>query len=158
MSVSRRDFLRGMAVAAGGGILAACAPQVVKETVEVEVEKTVEVAVEQTVVVEQTVQVEVEKEVTAVPPPEEAESLEPQTARWGCVRKDTAGRSCLGEIHWVIMPIMPARKPETVSERRPVLRGEMRLREKTISTGPARSETGWKSFRLQAAIEGKAES
>ena len=64
--LSRRDFLRVGAVTAAGAALAACQPQVVKETVEVEkvVEQTVEVPVAQTVevevekVVEQTVEVE----------------------------------------------------------------------------------------------------
>jgi anaerobic selenocysteine-containing dehydrogenase len=49
--LSRRDFLRASAVTAAGAALAACQPQVVKETVEVEkvVEKEVEVPVAQTV-------------------------------------------------------------------------------------------------------------
>ena len=71
----RRDFLKGLAAAAGGTVLAACAPQVVKETVVVEravekkvietvvVEKAVEKQVVQTVVVEK----EVQKVVTAMP-------------------------------------------------------------------------------------------
>jgi multiple sugar transport system substrate-binding protein len=58
---SRRDFLRLSGVAATGAIVAACTPEVIKETVEVEKE----------VVVEQTVEVEVEKEVevTSTPKP-----------------------------------------------------------------------------------------
>ena len=55
--ISRRSMLRMGAIAAGG-ILAGCAPQVVKETVVVE--KEVEKVVKETVVVEQ----EVEKQVT----------------------------------------------------------------------------------------------
>ena len=50
--LSRRDFLRGAAIVAGGTALAACAtptPETIKETVEVAVEKTVEVEVEKTV-------------------------------------------------------------------------------------------------------------
>jgi raffinose/stachyose/melibiose transport system substrate-binding protein len=65
--VSRRFFLKGLALAGGGAVLAACQPQVVektvvvKETVEVEVVEEVEVEVEKTVEVEKVV------EVTAVP-------------------------------------------------------------------------------------------
>ena len=87
--VTRRRFLKGLAAAAGGTVLAACAPQVVKETVIVEkpvkevvketviVEKAVSERVVETVVVEQevsvekrvveTVVVEKEKVITAVP-------------------------------------------------------------------------------------------
>jgi multiple sugar transport system substrate-binding protein len=75
--VTRRAFLKGLAIAAGGGALAACKPQVVKETVVVE--KPVEKVVKETVVVEkpvekvvkETVQVEkvVEKIITATPAP-----------------------------------------------------------------------------------------
>ena len=53
--ISRREMLRGLGLAAAGTALAACAPEVIRETVEVEVEKIVEV--------EKTVEVEVEKEV-----------------------------------------------------------------------------------------------
>jgi multiple sugar transport system substrate-binding protein len=66
---SRRDFLRLSGIAATGAIVAACTPELVKETVEVEKE----------VVVEQTVEVEVEKEVlvevTSTPVPEIAGDL-----------------------------------------------------------------------------------
>ncbi|MFH1928520.1 MAG: ABC transporter substrate-binding protein [Chloroflexota bacterium] len=67
--VTRRGFLKGVAVAAGSGVLAACAPQVVKETVIVEkpVEKVVEKVVKETVIVEGTPKV-VEKVVTVAPP------------------------------------------------------------------------------------------
>ena len=63
--LARRDFLRLSAGASVGALLAACQPQVVKETVEVE--KLVEV--EKVVEVEKTVEVEkvVEVEVTAAP-------------------------------------------------------------------------------------------
>lgn len=71
--LSRRDFLRLGGLAAAGSVLAACgqaAPQVIKETVEVEVEvpvkETVEVEVE--VPVQETVVVEVTQE---PPPPQE---------------------------------------------------------------------------------------
>jgi len=60
-SLSRRQFLHLAAGAGVGTVLAACAPQVVKETVEVEKE----VIVEQTVEVE--TEVEVEKVVTTTP-------------------------------------------------------------------------------------------
>jgi len=61
--LSRRDFLTASAGAVGAGLLAACSPQTIVETVVVE--KEVEKIVEQTVVVEE----EVEKvvEVTSVP-------------------------------------------------------------------------------------------
>ena len=65
--VTRRRFLKGLAAAAGGTVLAACSPQVVKETVIVE--KAVEQKVVETVVVEKAVEkkvvetVVVEKEV-----------------------------------------------------------------------------------------------
>ena len=68
--LSRRDFLRMSALTAAGAALASCAPQVIKETVEVvkevEVETTVEVEVEKTVVVEATVApiVEEDREIT----------------------------------------------------------------------------------------------
>jgi len=61
--LNRRDFLKAAAAATGAMTLAACAPQVVKETVIVE--KPVEKTVKETVVVEKVV----EKIVTAVPPP-----------------------------------------------------------------------------------------
>ena len=48
--INRRGFLKGLAVAAGSGILAACQPQVVKETVIVE--KPVEKVVKETVIVQ----------------------------------------------------------------------------------------------------------
>ena len=65
--LTRRKFLKGLAVAAGSGALAACAPEVVKETVIVE--KPVEKVVEKTVVVENPVEKVVEKVVTATPAP-----------------------------------------------------------------------------------------
>ncbi|NLF00284.1 MAG: twin-arginine translocation signal domain-containing protein, partial [Anaerolineales bacterium] len=45
--ISRRSFLQGLAVAGGGALVAACQPQVIRETVEVEkvVKETVEVEV-----------------------------------------------------------------------------------------------------------------
>ena len=55
-ALSRRDFLKGIGLAAGGAALAACQPQiqevVVQQTVEVPVQQTVEVQVQSTVVVE----------------------------------------------------------------------------------------------------------
>ena len=68
--LSRRRFLRGLAAVAGGTALAACAPQVVKETVVVEkvVEKPVEKIVEKVV----------EKVVTAAP----AAAEPPTEIRW----------------------------------------------------------------------------
>jgi len=64
-SLSRRQFLHLAAGAGVGTVLAACAPQVVKETVEV----TKEVQVVQTQEVEVTKEVPVEKVVTATPAP-----------------------------------------------------------------------------------------
>jgi len=63
--VSRRDFLRMGSFAAVAAALAACQPQVIERTVEVEIEKTVEVPVE----------VEVEKVVTASPAPLDREPV-----------------------------------------------------------------------------------
>jgi hypothetical protein len=69
--ITRREFVRGAAVAGAAGVLASCgptpAPQVVKETVEVPVEvekiveKTVEVPVEVTKIVEKVVEVPCEE-------------------------------------------------------------------------------------------------
>jgi len=64
--LNRRDFLRMMAGAVGGTLLASCAPKVVKETVVVE--KPIEKVIKETVIVEGTPQV-VEKVVTATPKP-----------------------------------------------------------------------------------------
>ena len=65
--VSRRRFLRGLALAGGGTALAACAPKtvVIREQVEVPVTQIVKETVKETVVVEGTSQI-VEKEVTKV--------------------------------------------------------------------------------------------
>ena len=52
--VSRRRFLKGLAAVAGGSVLAACAPQIVKETVVVQV--PVEKKVIETVVVEKAIE------------------------------------------------------------------------------------------------------
>ena len=56
--LSRRSLLRGVLVTGAGMVLAACAPQVVKETVVVEkekiVEKPVEKVVKETIIVEGT--------------------------------------------------------------------------------------------------------
>jgi len=68
----RRDFLRLSALATAGTALAACAPEVVKETVIVE--KPVDKVVKETVIVEGTPQV-VEKVVTAVPSQQEPITL-----------------------------------------------------------------------------------
>jgi len=73
--VTRRRFLKGLAVVAGSGVLAACKPEVVKETVIVE--KPVEKVVKETVLVEQPV----EKVVTATPPPAPA-PVRPETIDW----------------------------------------------------------------------------
>jgi len=64
--VTRRGFLKGLAVVAGSTALTGCAPKIVKETVVVE--KPVEKIVKETVIVEGTPQV-VEKVVTATPAP-----------------------------------------------------------------------------------------
>jgi multiple sugar transport system substrate-binding protein len=74
--LSRRDFLRASAVTAAGAALAACQPQVIKETVEVEkvVEKEVEVPVAQTVEVISEVEVEKTVVVEATAPPPEAQT------------------------------------------------------------------------------------
>jgi multiple sugar transport system substrate-binding protein len=68
--LSRRDFLQISAGAAVGTLLAACAPEVVKE--EVVVKETVVVEGEE---VEVTKVVEVEKVVTATPPPAEKPTI-----------------------------------------------------------------------------------
>ena len=77
--VTRREFVKGLAVTAGATVLTACKPQIVKETVVVEkpvkevvketvvVEKPVEKIVKETVVV--TEEKVVEKIVTATPAP-----------------------------------------------------------------------------------------
>lgn len=80
-SLSRRLFLRLSALVGGTALIAACAPQVVKETVLVE--KEVEKIVKETVVVEGEVkEKEVVKEVvvTATPPPKPA--LQAVTLDW----------------------------------------------------------------------------
>jgi len=70
--ISRREMLKGLGLAAVGTTLAACTPQVVKETVVVEkiVEKPVEKIVKETVIVQGTPQV-VEKVITVAPAPPE---------------------------------------------------------------------------------------
>jgi len=81
--LSRREFLRLGALTTAGAALAACQPQVVRETVEVEVpvERTVEVEVEKTVVVE------------ATPAPEEV--VEITFMGWGGVEEDEGVRSAI---------------------------------------------------------------
>jgi len=64
-TISRRELLKVLGAGAATGILAACQPQVVERTVEVQVE----VPVEQTVVVKETVEVEVEGEAPPVEMP-----------------------------------------------------------------------------------------
>ena len=93
--VTRRRFLKGLAAVAGGTVLAACAPQVVKETVVVE--KVVEKAVLQTVVVEKAVEQRVVETVVVTQERivEKQAAVEPVELRMG---------------HWVgnlITPIMP---------------------------------------------------
>jgi multiple sugar transport system substrate-binding protein len=85
MKASRREFLRTLAIASGGAMLAACEPKVVKEIVKetVVVEKPVEKVVEKEKVVKETVVVQgeakvVEKLVTTTP-----EAKKPVTIRWG---------------------------------------------------------------------------
>ena len=80
-NVSRREFLRVAATAAGGAVLVACQPQtvVVKETVEVE--KEVTKVVEQEKVVKETVVVEKEKEVTKVVEKEKVVTATPAPLR-----------------------------------------------------------------------------
>jgi multiple sugar transport system substrate-binding protein len=84
-NLSRRDFLRLSTLAAAGAALAACQPEVVKETVEVEV--PVEVPVEQTVEVEKTVVVQ------ATPAPEEV--VEITFMGWGGVEEDEGVRAAI---------------------------------------------------------------
>lgn len=68
--ISRRDLLKGLGITAAGSVLAACAPEVIRETV----------TVKETVMVEGTPEVvEVEKVVTVEV---EAPSDEPITIRW----------------------------------------------------------------------------
>ena len=70
-SLGRREFLKLATTAAGGGLLAACSPQVIERTVEVEVpvevpvKETVETIIRETVEVRQTVEVEVPGETPA---------------------------------------------------------------------------------------------
>jgi len=78
--VTRRRFLKGLAVAAGSSVLAACAPKVVKETVIVE--KPVEKVVKETVIIEGTPKV-VEKVVTVAPPAKEAPTELRLSHWWG---------------------------------------------------------------------------
>jgi multiple sugar transport system substrate-binding protein len=75
--LSRREFLRASAVTAAGAALAACQPQVIERTVEVEkvVEKEVEVPVAQTVEVVTEVEVEKTVVVEATAPPPEAQNV-----------------------------------------------------------------------------------
>lgn len=86
--LSRRDFLR-MAGLAAGATLAACTPETIIQTVEVEkiVEKTVEVEkiVEKTVQVEKIVEKEVEKLITAIP---EAQKIEVKGTFWVLQKQD----------------------------------------------------------------------
>lgn len=70
--ITRRRWLKWALTGTAGAVLAACAPQVVKETVVVE--KEVEKVVKETVVVEGTPQV-IEKVVTAAPAPAEKQVL-----------------------------------------------------------------------------------
>ncbi|MFH1927043.1 MAG: substrate-binding domain-containing protein [Chloroflexota bacterium] len=77
--VTRRRFLKGLAVAAGSSVLAACAPTVVKETVIVE--KVVEKVVKETVIVAGTPEV-VEKVVTATPLPASKERTAVRVMNW----------------------------------------------------------------------------
>jgi len=80
-NISRRDFLHLGALTAAGTALAACKPQVVRETVEVPVERTVEVEVEKTVVVQ------------ATPAPEEV--VEITFMGWGGPEEDEGVRSAI---------------------------------------------------------------
>ena len=66
--LTRRSFLGLVSGAAAGTLLAACQPQVVERTVEVEVTREVEV--------EKEVEVEVEREVVVTAPPEEIKGVE----------------------------------------------------------------------------------
>ena len=108
-SLSRREFIRLSAVAAAGGILAACqpaAPQVVKETVVVEKEVEVPVEVEKTVLVEEIV----EKEVTAVPEPGEPVEFEFWAQDWGpwlaiCAEVETAVEDLNPNWDFVVRPL-----------------------------------------------------
>lgn len=79
--LTRRSLMRMAVLASAGGMLSACAPKVVKETVVVE--KVVEKAVKETVVVKEAV--EVEKEVTRVVEKvvQKPASDEQVTLRWG---------------------------------------------------------------------------
>lgn len=70
--ITRRRWLKWALTGTAGAVLAACAPQVVKETVVVE--KEVEKIVKETVVVEGTPQV-IEKVVTAAPAPAQKQVL-----------------------------------------------------------------------------------
>ncbi len=70
--MSRRNFVKVAALTGAGAVLAACQPEVVKETVVVEKEKVVTQVVQETVIVEgesKEVTKVVEKVITATPPP-----------------------------------------------------------------------------------------
>jgi raffinose/stachyose/melibiose transport system substrate-binding protein len=82
--ISRRDLLKGLGITAAGGVLAACAPEVIVETV----------TVKETVMVEGTAEVvEVEKIVT-VESIVEAPAAEPVVIRWWSYYEPT-GRALL---------------------------------------------------------------
>ena len=87
-SLSRRKFLQLAAIGAGGAVIAACSPQVVKETVEVEVTREVEV--------EKQVEVTREVEVAVAPP---SELVTVTLMKWGSVEGEEMYGRIFEEIH-----------------------------------------------------------
>jgi len=114
--LTRREFLKDLAIVAGGAALAGCAPQVVKETVIVEkpVEKIVKEVVKETVIVEGTPQVVekvVEKVVTAPPAevriPERIEiTIAKNESPWHPLRNDTPAHVAITERLGIQMRIL----------------------------------------------------
>jgi len=126
--ISRRKFVKGIAVTTAGAILAACKPEIVKETVIVEkpVEKIVKEIVKETVIVEGTPQVVekvVEKVVTTTPVP--MELVEITFARGEHVAQpliqDAPAREALKEAAGVYLKLMPTPSADFKTKRNMLL-------------------------------------
>jgi len=103
--LTRRKFLKGLAIVAGSSALASCAPKIVKETV------IIEKPVKETVIVEGTPQV-VEKVVTVTPAPAAVEVVELIVAKGDSVYQpmiqDAPARVALEEAVGVRMIVQAA--------------------------------------------------